>query len=220
MSAIRVFLADDHALLRSGLRRLIESQADLRVVGEAGTFPDTLTGIASVEADILILDLTMQGSVGVGGVEKIRRHAPGVKIIVLTMHDDPAYARSSMAMGASGYLVKSVADEELISTIRAVVRGGMYVHVGADTGLRPVQLADRSTDRRAPVNSLSMREREVLGLVALGHTNQVVADRLGISVKTIESYRSRLMQKLGLTNRADLMRFAIDCGLLGQNEAS
>lgn len=215
MSDIRVFLADDHALLRSGLRRLIEAQKDLRVVGEAASLQETIDGLERQDADILILDLTMPGALGLAGIEQVRRVAPRVRIVVLTMHDDPAYARSSMAMGASGYLVKSVADEELVSTIRAVARGGMYVHVGS-------QLADMPpgarSDSRAPVNSLSLREREVLQMVARGHTNQVVADRLEVSVKTVESYRARLMQKLGLTNRADLMRLAIETGLLDHTE--
>jgi two-component system response regulator NreC len=214
MNPIRIIIADDHALLRSGLRLLMNGQKDLCVIGEAGTLNEVTEMVANDPPDVLILDLTMPGASGLSGVTRLRSIAPAMKIIVLTMHDDPAYARSAMAIGASGYLVKSVADTELLSTIRAVAGGGIYVHVG-NQPVPSKRQGDDAKDRLSPVQSLSMREREVLELVAHGHTSQMIADKIGVSVKTIESYRARLMQKLGLSSRADLMRLAIELGLVG-----
>lgn len=212
MTPIRILLADDHALLRTGLRMLLNAQSDLKVVGEAGTLAETLDELAAQSPDVLILDLTMPGVVGLSGVSRVHAVAPATRIIVLTMHDDPAYARSALALGASGYLVKSVVDSELLNTVRAVMRGGLHVHVGSE----PSASDERITGSRSelPLDSLSIREREVLEMVAHGYTNLVVAERLGLSVKTVESYRARLMQKLRLTNRADLMRLAIELGIV------
>lgn len=211
---IRVFVADDHAVLRSGLRLLIDSQSNMRVVGEAGDFDRMLALLKQVPTDVVTMDLTMPGGLGLRAIEKIREIAPSLRVIVLTMHDDPAYLRSALAMGAAGYIVKSAADTELISAIRAVHEGRIFIDARSNTAtegllkVTPTSGADRSIDL------LSSREREVLTLISQGHTNQAVADRLDVSVKTVESYRSRLMAKLGLKSRADLTRFAIENGLL------
>lgn len=211
---IRVFVADDHAVLRSGLRLLIDSQSNMRVVGEAGDFDHMLALLKQVPTDVVTMDLTMPGGLGLRAIEKIREIAPSLRVIVLTMHDDPAYLRSALAMGAAGYVVKSAADTELISAIRAVHEGRIFIDARSNTAtegllkVTPTSGADRSIDL------LSSREREVLTLISQGHTNQAVADRLDVSVKTVESYRSRLMAKLGLKSRADLTRFAIENGLL------
>ncbi|MFO0859796.1 MAG: response regulator transcription factor [Phycisphaerales bacterium] len=214
MSQIGVLLIDDHAILRSGLRLLIEGQADMKVVGEAGTLQDGLRAAQQFKPDVITLDLSMPGGTGLSGVQKIRETAPGARILVLTMHDDPAYVRSAVAMGASGYLVKSAADSELISAIRTVARGGVFIDV-EHTGTAPPFPSPRARDTQtAPLQTLSDREREVLIEVARGYTSQQIADRAGLSIKTIESYRARLMQKLGLHNRADLVRLAVSAGLL------
>jgi two-component system response regulator NreC len=211
---IRVFVADDHAVLRSGLRLLIDSQSNMRVVGEAGGFDRMLALLKQVPTDVVTMDLTMPGGLGLRAIEKIREIAPSSRVIVLTMHDDPAYLRSALAMGAAGYVVKSAADTELISAIRAVHEGRIFIDARSNTAtegllkVTPTSGADRSIDL------LSSREREVLTLISQGHTNQAVSDRLDVSVKTVESYRSRLMAKLGLKSRADLTRFAIENGLL------
>lgn len=217
MSRTRILIVDDHAMLRSGIKLLIGSQTDLEVVGEAGTLQDAIQLAPKVEPDVITLDLSMPGGAGVAGVQRLRDAAPGAKILVLTMHDDPAYVRSAMAMGASGYVVKSAADTELISAIRAVARGRVFVDIQSNGPMRSVfEPSAPGADRPTPISSLSEREREVLVEVAKGYTNQQIADRVGLSVKTIESYRARLMQKLGLKDRADLMRLAVDTGLLNE----
>jgi len=220
MRRIRIVIADDHALLRSGVRLLIDAQDDMEVVGEAGDLVQTKRELANARADVLTLDLTMPGGSGMASISAIRRSFPGVKILVVTMHDDPAYVRTALAMGAAGYVVKSAADSELISAIRAVYDGRMFVdaqHAGAPVAQVAKDNSTSSGSARAPLDALSPREREVLALIAQGHTNQAAADQLGLSVKTVESYRARLMDKLGLANRADLIRLAVECGLLGAN---
>jgi two-component system response regulator NreC len=220
MGKIRIVIADDHALLRSGVRLLIDAQDDMEVVGEAGDLVQTKRELANARADVLTLDLTMPGGSGMASISAIRRSFPGVKILVVTMHDDPAYVRTALAMGAAGYVVKSAADSELISAIRAVYDGRMFVdaqHAGAPAAQVAKDNSTSSGSARAPLDALSPREREVLALIAQGHTNQAAADQLGLSVKTVESYRARLMDKLGLANRADLIRLAVECGLLGAN---
>jgi DNA-binding NarL/FixJ family response regulator len=222
MRKIRVFVADDHALLRSGLRLLIDAQNDMQVVGEAGSIVQTKRDLAAARPDVLTLDLSMPGGAGIASLATIRGSFPDIKILVVTMHDDPAYVRAALAMGAAGYVVKSAADTELISAIRAVHQGRIFVDaqlasapIGADTPGNP----SRGYSARAPIETLSVREREVLALIAQGHTNQAAADQLGLSIKTVESYRARLMEKLGLASRADLTRVAIECGLLGANQS-
>ena len=221
MSKIRIFVADDHAVLRSGLRLLMETQEDMEVVGEAGDFAKILSDLPTLQPDVITLDLSMPGGLGLGAIEKVRALAPTCRVIVLTMHDDPAFLRTALAMGASGYVVKSAADTELLSAIRAVYQGRTFVDArSSSTPLGGSFQTSGEIPREALIDKLSTREREVLGLIAQGHTNQAVADQLEVSVKTIESYRSRLMDKLGLKSRADLTRFAIEHGLLnrGPNE--
>jgi DNA-binding NarL/FixJ family response regulator len=222
MRKIRVFVADDHALLRSGLRLLIDAQNDMQVVGEAGDLVQTKRELAAARPDVLTLDLSMPGGAGMASISTIRGLFPEVKVLVVTMHDDPAYVRAALAIGAAGYVVKSAADTELISAIRAVHQGRIFVDaqlVVAPTGADALGVSSRGDSSRAPIETLSSREREVLALIAQGHTNQAAADQMGLSVKTVESYRARLMEKLGLASRADLTRVAIECGLLGANQS-
>jgi DNA-binding NarL/FixJ family response regulator len=196
MRKIRVFVADDHALLRSGLRLLIDAQDDMQVVGEAGDLVQT----------------------GMAIISTIRGLFPEIKVLVVTMHDDPAYVRAALAIGAAGYVVKSAADTELISAIRAVHQGRIFVD--AQLVVAPNGADAIGDSALAPIETLSIREREVLALIAQGHTNQAAADQMGLSIKTVESYRARLMEKLGLASRADLTRVAIECGLLGANQSN
>ena len=211
---IRVLLADDHAILRSGLRLLLSGQADMEVVGEAGDFEEAERLATTLAPDVITLDLTMPGGSGVAAIERLRSRVPSARIVVLTMHDDPAYVRSALAAGASGYLAKSAADSALIGAIRAVQRGRLFVDIESrqERGAAPAPGGKRL---EPPIATLSAREREVLLLVAEGHTNQAIADRLTLSVKTVESYRSRLLQKLGLKTRAEVTRLAMELGLLG-----
>jgi two-component system response regulator NreC len=211
----RVLIADDHAVMRSGLRLLLESQADLAVVDDCGTHREVLDALARHHGgiDIVSLDLSMPGGPAGALIEDIVRRHPGVGVVVLTMHDDASHARRALAAGARGYVVKSAADRELLAAIRAVADG--LTHVGQTVGGKTVADPKRPAGGGAPIDTLSEREREVLVLVAQGHTNQQIADRLSLSVKTIESYRSRLMNKLGLTNRAELTTFVLEAGLMG-----
>jgi DNA-binding NarL/FixJ family response regulator len=201
-------------MLRSGLKLLIDAQPDMQVVGEAGNLSQAIQAAADTRPDVITLDLSMPGPSGVASVERLRAAAPGAQIVVLTMYDDPAYVRSAMAMGAAGYIVKSAADTELISAIRAVARGRVFIDFGSKSTLQGVLGHAAPAGAPTPLDALSEREREVLADVAKGHTNQQVADRLGLSVKTVESYRARLMKKLGLKRRADLVRLAIEMGVL------
>jgi DNA-binding NarL/FixJ family response regulator len=214
MSKISILIVDDHAMVRKGLRMTLESQPDFVVVGEAGTVHDALDVAAQTRPTVITLDLTMPGPSGVASVERLRNAVPGARIVVVTMHDDPAYVRSAIAMGAAGYVNKSAADTELISAIRAVSRGRVFIDVGDAATLESILSPAPPSVGKTPLDSLSDREREVLGQVARGYTNQQIADEIGLSVKTVESYRARLMKKLGLKERADLVRLALEMGLM------
>ena len=214
MSATTVLIVEDHAMVRKGLRMLLEATPDIEVVGEAGTIQEATEIAAKVSPQIITLDLSMPGQTGVGSVQRMRSAVPSARIVVVTMHDDPAYVRSAIAMGASGYVNKSAADTELISAIRAVARGRVFIDVGDAATLESILAPTAPKTGRSPVDTLSDREREVLRQVARGYTNQQIADELCLSVKTVESYRARLMKKLGLKERSDLVRLAIDLGLV------
>lgn len=217
MSKISILVVDDHAVLRSGLRMMIDLQPDMEVVGEAGTLHDALEVAARVRPQIVTLDLSMPGPSGVASVKRLREAAPEARILVLTMHDDPAYVRSAMAMGAAGFVNKSAADTELISAIRAVAKGRVFIDVG-DRATLDSMLAPGAGAGPSPLESLSDREREVLADVAKGYTNRRIADERGLSIKTVESYRARLMKKLGLKERADIVRLAMELGLMGDDK--
>ena len=214
MSKITVLIVDDHAMVRKGLRMAIEAHSDLEVVGEAGNLTEAIEAVAALQPQIITLVLTMPGPSGVASVERLRAAQPGVRVIVVTMHDDPAYVRTAIAMGAAGYVNKSAADTELISAIRAVARGRVFIDVGDAATLESILSPAPIKVGKSPVDTLSDREREVLGQVARGYTNQKIADEIGLSIKTVESYRARLMKKLGLKERADLVRLAIEMGII------
>lgn len=223
MTKTRVLIVDDHPMLRTGLRLLINAQPDMTVVGEAGDLRDAITEARRSTPDVITLDVSMPGGAGVAGVQRLRDAAPGARILVLTMHDDPAYVRTAMALGASGYVVKSAAESELVSAVRSVSKGRVFVDLQEAGTITSILGAQSPSPKAAPIASLSEREREILLEVARGHTSRAVADRIGLSVKTVESYRARMMQKLGLKSRADVVRLAVECGLLdgssGQSEA-
>jgi two-component system response regulator NreC len=219
MEKIRVLIADDHAVLRAGLRLLINTQPDMTVVADAGDGAEAVRLANETKPDVVVMDITMPAMGGIEAIEQIRQAIPQTQILVLTMHDDTAYLRSALAAGASGYVVKKSADSELISAINAVYRGQMFVDLASSSGAIQEALLDRSNkdqDRPGdPKSLLSQREKAVLRLVAEGYTNQQAADRLCLSVKTIETYRMRLAEKLGLRTRADLTRYALEIGLIG-----
>jgi two-component system response regulator NreC len=209
---ITVLIIDDHAMVRKGMRMLLESQPGITVVGEAATIHDAIEVATRALPTVITLDLTLPGPSGVGSVDRLRAAVPGSRVIVVTMHDDPAYVRTAMAMGASGFVHKSAADTELISAVRAVAAGRVFIDVGDAAALDAP--TDSAPAGRTPLETLSERERRVLREVALGHTNQHIADEIGLSVKTVESYRARFKRKLGLKERADIVRAAQEMGLL------
>ncbi len=204
MPKIRVLLADDHAVLRSGLKLLIDLQSDMQVIGEAGTHDEALSKSRELKPDVVVLDMTMPGGTGVQVIGTLACECPQTRVVVLTMHDDVAYFRLAMAAGAFGYVTKKSADTELLEAIRCVAKGKTYAQAQlvADSNHAPVAVGASANRKATRLDSLSDREHEVLVLVAQGHTNQAVADQLEVSVKTVESDRARLMTKLGLQNCA------------------
>jgi two-component system, NarL family, response regulator NreC len=213
---IRVLIVDDHQLVRSGLRRLLESEDGLRVEDEGGTAYDAVRLARLHKPDVILLDVVMPGGSGLDAIPEIRSAAPEAKILALSMQDDPSYVRQAFAAGASGYVLKEAADDELLAAVREVAAGGRYVdpQLGARLAAADAAAAVASDD-----DPLTDREREVLRLLALGHTNQEIAEMLYLSVRTAETHRARIMQKLDLTTRAELVRHAIDRGLLSSDDA-
>jgi two-component system response regulator NreC len=225
---IRVLVADDHAVLRAGLCLLLDAEADMVVVGEAETAEQARSLDADLRPDVVLMDLALPTRPGdpntvPAGLEAIRRiisERPEARILALTMHDDEGYLRAVLEAGGAGYVLKQAADTELLSAIRAVWRGGTYLHPEHVQllleGAPPTPDTQESTDDSYEL--LSPREQQVLRLIALGHTNQQVADLLCLSVKTVETYKARLMAKLDLTGRAALVRYALQRGLLEEQE--
>jgi two-component system response regulator NreC len=208
---INVVVVDDHAVVRSGLRLLLEAQDDLAVVAEAGNAREAVFEVRAHKPDVILLDVVMPGESGIEAVPKLLYEAPEAKVLVLSMQDDPRYVREAFAAGASGYVLKEAADAEVVDAIRQVAGGGSYVHPAL--GARMVA-ADAAAEAAAAADPLSDREREVLKLLALGHTNQEIAKQLFISVRTAETHRAHIMRKLQLETRAELVRYALEHGQL------
>ena len=211
--AVRVLVAEHHAVVRAGLRLLIDSHPAMSVVGEAGTYDEALAVVNARRVDVVTVGFGIPGGPTCGLIREIRQTTSKPHVVVLTMHDEPSYARCALAAGAACYVVKTATDHQLFEAIRHAAAGCQYctlTHASA-----PVGPASAETGR-SQLEALSEREREVLGLIARGFTNQQAADKLFLSVKTVESYRSRLMSKLGLKNRAEVTQFARDMGLLGE----
>lgn len=210
----RLLLADDHAVLRAGLRLLLTSQNEYEVVGEASSGTETLTLAEELQPDLILLDLSMPALGGLDALPALRKLAPAAKILILTMHDDPQYLRQALKHGASGYVLKKAADTELLSAIRAVLRGEVYVHPSMTRVLLEDMLPESQSTNENTWGSLSEREQEVLKMAALGHTSAEIAEQLNLSAKTIETYRARGMEKLGLRTRAALVKFVLHQGLM------
>jgi two-component system response regulator NreC len=208
---IRVLIVDDHAVVRSGLRLLLESEDGIEVVGEAGTVRDAIFEVRVAKPEVILLDVVMPGKSGIEGAPELLKEAPGARLLVLSMQDDPRYVREAFAAGVSGYVLKEAADTEVVHAVREVAAGGRYVHPALGARLAT---AEAEAQARADEDPLSDREREVLRLLALGHTNQEIAKMLFISVRTAETHRAHIMQKLRLSTRAELVRHAVEQGLL------
>ena len=208
---IRVLVVDDHAVVRSGLRRVLDSEHDIETVGEAASAERAVFEALEHKPDVVLLDVVMPGKSGIEGMPALLQAAPEVKVLVLSMQDDPRYVREAFEAGASGYVLKEAADTEVVGAVRAVAAGERYVHPALGARLVAAEAEER---KRVESDPLSEREREVLALLALGHTNQEIAALLYISVRTAETHRAHIMQKLGLASRAELVRYALDHGLI------
>ena len=209
----RVLVVDDHAVVRSGIRSLLQAEADFDVVGEASNARDAIFEARALKPDVILLDVVMPGESGIEVLPRLKKEAPEAKVLVLSMQDDPRYVREAFAQGANGYVLKEAADAEVVGAVREIAAGGEYVHPAL--GARMVA-AEAQARAAAAADPLSEREREVLRLLALGHTNQEIAKQLYISVRTAETHRAHVMQKLRLQSRAELVRYAIARGLLEQ----
>jgi two-component system response regulator NreC len=207
----RVLIVDDHAVVRSGLRLLLAQEDDIEPVGEAGTGKEAIFQARALKPDVIVLDVVMPDTTGLEALPTLLHEHPETKILILSMQDDPRYVREAFAAGASGYVLKEAADSEVVTAIREVASGGHYVNPAL--GARLVA-AEAAAERRAADDPLSDREREVLRLLALGHTNQEIAAQLYISVRTAETHRAHILQKLNLHSRAELVRYALAEGLL------
>jgi two-component system response regulator NreC len=216
ISTVRVLVCDDHALVRSGLRRLLESKPTFDVVGEAADAEEAVAFVAELRPDVLLLDVVMPGRSGIEALADLHAASPDTRILVLSMQDDPTYVRQAFVAGAHGYLVKEATDAELVQAIHDVASGHRYVHPSLGARLAVLDVKEYERAQRDP---LTDREHEVLRLLALGHTNQEIARLLFISVRTSESHRARIMQKLGLSSRAELVRYALASGVLELDRA-
>jgi two-component system, NarL family, response regulator NreC len=214
---IRVLVVDDHAVVRAGLRRLLDAEPDIETVGEAPTAERAVFEAIEQRPDVVLMDLVMPGSGGIDGMPPLLRAVPDARVLVLSMQDDPRYVREAFEAGASGYVLKEAADTEVVAAVRAVAAGERYVHPVLGARLVAAEAEER---RRSEADPLSEREREVLRLLALGHTNQEIAELLYISVRTAETHRAHIMQKLRLSSRAELVRYALAQGLLEEPDSS
>jgi two-component system, NarL family, response regulator NreC len=207
--AITIVLADDHAVVRSGLRMLLEAEPDIEVLAEAGDVDAARRYTLGHKPTVLVLDLNMPGGSSLAAIPKIAETSPGTAVVVLTMQEDPAFAREALRAGARGYVLKHSAGTELVQAIRAAAGGGTWLN--PDLGARMAAAPEGPTGALA---DLSERELDVLRLIALGHTNAEIAEQLFLSVRTVETHRAHIQQKLGVSTRAELVRYALDNDLL------
>jgi DNA-binding NarL/FixJ family response regulator len=203
---ISVVIVDDHAIVRSGLRLLIEREKEMVVLDEAADTNEAIFRVLEHKPGVVLIDVTMPGESGIDAIPRLLEASPESKVLVLSMHDDPRYVRDAFAAGATGYVLKEAADAELVAAIREIAAGGSYVNPAL--GARVVT-SEAKEHAEALADPLSEREHQVLRLLALGHTNQEIAGALFISVRTAETHRAHIMQKLGLASRAELVRYAL-----------
>ncbi|HET7215437.1 MAG TPA: response regulator transcription factor [Terriglobia bacterium] len=218
-SKIRVLIADDHAILRAGLRMLIDSQPDMKVIAEAPNGEDAVRLARAERPDVVILDITMPGGGGLRAVPEILKVCASTRVLLLTMHEEPAYLRTALASGAAGYVLKKSVDANLLAAIRSVHKGRSYIDSELASALIQHTLPDLAQPGR-PDEVLSERELQVLKLVAEGFSSREIAEQIYIGVKTVETYRARFAEKLGLKSRADLVRYALEVGLLSPERFS
>ena len=206
---LRILICDDHRVVRAGLRQILQDEPDLEIVGEAATADEAVELARSSRPDVAIMDLSFGDGSGISATEAVGRASPDTRVLILTMHEDPAYARDALRAGALGFVVKRAADVDLVLAIRTVAAGAVYL----DSTIRGAVLDDRaSPPSRSRIDTLSRRESEVLRFLAEGLTNQEIASVLHLSTRTVETYRANVQQKLGVRTRAELTRFARDVG--------
>lgn len=205
--AVRILIADDHGVVRAGLRALLSGLRDLEIVGEAPDSGETLRLAEELRPDIVLLDVSMPGIGGIEVTRHLKERLPEIRVLILTVHEDGTLLREAVRAGAAGYILKRAAESEMVTAIEAALRGELYVHP-AMTRLLLQEPAPKSAPRRGQPNALSRREKDVLRLLALGYTNRQAAEELGLSVRTVEAHRANIMTKLGLRNRAELVRWA------------
>jgi two-component system response regulator NreC len=206
---LTLVLVDDHAVVRTALKVLLESEPDLEVVAEAGNADDAIRYVGAHKPDVLVLDLNMPGRPSLEAIPDIKAASPGTEIVILTMRNEPAFARQALQAGVTGYVLKEAADSELVLAVRRAAEGETYLQPSLYQHLAD---RDRAEGRRG--RTLSDREVEVMRLIALGHTNSEIADQLFLSVRTVESHRANIQKKLNLSSRAELVRYALDQGLI------
>jgi len=209
---IRVLLADDHSIVRAGLRRIVEDSGDMEVIAEASDGREAIRLVHDKLPDVAVIDISMPGLDGLEVVSQLQRHYPELPILILTMHEEGQYVVRAIQAGARGYITKQSAPEQLVKAIRKVFSGSRYLTDEAAEALA-LQVA-RGSGEQSPLDSLSMRELQVLRRLAMGHTNREIASAYGISIKTVDTYRSRLLKKLNLRNNAEISRFAIQNKLI------
>lgn len=215
MSKIRVFLADDHLLLREGVRSLLHKVADIEVVGESGDGKEAVEKVEKLIPDVVLMDITMPGMGGLEATWRIKQQNPQVKVLILTIHDTSQYLSGMLNAGASGYVVKTTASEELISAIRAVNQGDIYLYPSIARMLVEDYLQKvKAGEQRTSYEGLTPREREILKYIAEDRKNKEIADLLGISVRTVQAHRTNLMDKLGARDRTELVKYAIRKGII------
>ena len=218
---IRLVIADDHAILRSGLRMLLNAQADMKVVGEGEDGVRALEQVRSCKPDVLLADITMPGGSGIEIIGEVKRLSPRTKVVMLTMHAEAAYLHSALAAGAVGYVLKRSLDSDLVSAIRSAHEGKTVIDSSVTAHLVQKALGPKSRYKTAPQQSfemLSRRERQVFTLVAKGFTSEQIANRIFVGIKTVETYRARLLKKLRIKTRSEIVQFAIEAGLLAKTE--
>ncbi len=209
---ISVVVVDDHPILRNGVHRLLQEHSSIDVVGEAETAEDALLRVERHRPDVVLLDIDMPGMGGIEGTRRILERHPETRVVMLSMHAEPGMAKHAFDAGAMGYVVKTAADAELVTAVTTVANGGRYVNASMGAALA-------SPEPASPIENLTEREVEVLRMIGLGHSNQEIASTLYLSVRTVETHRAHILQKLGLATRADMVRVALDSGLLETSPA-
>ncbi|MET0626137.1 MAG: response regulator transcription factor [Pyrinomonadaceae bacterium] len=214
MAKLRVFLADDHMVVREGLKSLVNAQPDMHVVGEAAGGDAAWRAACRLAPDVVVMDVSMPDMGGAEATARLKRECPQVRVLALTVYEDKGYVRQMLDAGASGYVLKRAVTDELVRAIRTVAAGGSYVDPTLAAGLVSSFFNQNTAEGRAPVVELSERESQVLRLIAWGYSNKEIGWKLSISAKTVDTYKLRLMVKLGLRSRTDIVRYALSHGLL------